>query len=109
MEKIEKRLLAMEKAINPRHETTDLIGIVRKVREEQEKLMLLSEADYQAELQKPTDSTAILAARVGVENQKRFDSLSPEEQKRACGFPFLEQCEFEKMREAQSIKRCLSR
>jgi hypothetical protein len=103
-EKLAKRIQLIEEKLIPKPKGTfDVIRHIQVIRNEAERLMQLSESEYEKEIQIPPHSKVNQVARIGVANKKRFDSLSLEDQRRELGYPNLDALEFAKIQEAQAL------
>lgn len=103
-EKLERRIRLMEQKLNPRpKECFDIIKHVYDIRTEAERLMTLSQSDYEKEIEKPPHSMINRVARIGVADEKRFDCLSPQDQRRELGYPNIDAIEFAKIQQAQNL------
>jgi hypothetical protein len=81
-ERLKKRLELMEQKTNPTHKGNfDLVAHIAAINLEAERLMELSEFEYEKEISSNPHSEANKVARVGVSYQKRFNAMTTEDQK----------------------------
>jgi len=86
MERLTKRILTIERKTQPKKPLIDLVQVVRNIREEQARLMSLSQSDYEREMAEAPSSRENQTARIGVADQKRFLNLTLEEQRQEKGY-----------------------
>ena len=104
MEKLERRIQAMEQQLCLKQPKLDLIQVVRDIRIEQNRLMALTPEEYEAEISQPPHSKENQASRVGVEDQKHFQSLSLENKKAYLGFAGFAEADYAKALEDRDRK-----
>jgi 16S rRNA C967 or C1407 C5-methylase (RsmB/RsmF family) len=105
-EKLEKRIQKMEQKLNPKPKGTfDIVKHIREIRIEVERLMQLSQTEYEMEIEQPPKTTAEKVARISAADQKRFLALSPEEKQRYLGYPtsHFTPDEFARIQESQDL------
>ena len=87
-EKLEKRILRVEQKLNPKPKgTLDLVKHIQDIRIEAERLVALSQSDYEMEIMQPPKTKVEEVARISAADQKHFLALSPEEKQRYLGYP----------------------
>ena len=88
-ERLEKRITLLEQKVSPPEGSFGSFDIVRHIHDiriEKERLMQLSQSDYEKELKAPPTAKVEQMGRIGVANQKRLLSLTPEEREREMGY-----------------------
>lgn len=87
-EKLKRRIQLVEEKLNPKPKgTLDLIKHIHDIRIEVERLMQLSQTEYEKEIEQPPKTKVEKVARITAADQKRFLALSPEEKQRYLGYP----------------------
>jgi len=88
-EKLKRRIQLVEEKLNLKPKgTLDLVKHIHDIRIETERLMQLSQSDYEQELKAPVRSKVEQRGRIGAANQKRILSLTPEERERETGYVY---------------------
>jgi len=88
-EKLKRRIQLVEEKLNLKPKgTLDLVKHIHDIRIETERLMQLSQSDYEQELEAPVRSKVEQRGRIGAANQKRILSLTPEERERETGYVY---------------------
>jgi hypothetical protein len=105
-EKLKRRIQLVEEKLNPKPKgTLDIIKHIHDIRIETERLMALSQSDYELEIKKPPNSKVSQTARISAADQKHFLALSPEEKQRYLGYPtsHFTPDEFARIQKAQDL------
>lgn len=91
-EKLERRIQRIEQKSMPKPEGSfgsyDIVKHIRDIRIETERLMQLSQSDYEQELKKPPRSKVEQMGRIGAASEKRILGLTPEEREREMGYVY---------------------
>jgi hypothetical protein len=105
-EKLKRRIQLVEAKINPKPKgTLDIVKHIQDIRIEADRLMKLTQRDYEIETEQPPKTTVEKVARISAIDQKLFLALSPEEKQGYLGFPtshFTPE-EFARIQKAQDL------